>query len=118
MSSPATTTRPSVGDRMPPAIEQRVVLPDPDGPTRATISSCSIVSGRVIQRDDFFVAGGIHLAHRLQLQCWHTIRAHEDLPIADAGSTRSRRRSENALPTTAASTNAMLLMITRLGSNR
>jgi hypothetical protein len=38
MSVPSTTTRPSVGLRMPPAIEHSVVLPEPDGPMRATIS--------------------------------------------------------------------------------
>ena len=38
--------------------------------------------------------------------------------MADAGSTRSTRRSENALPATAASTSATPLMITRLGSSR
>ena len=39
MSSPPTTTWPDVGERIPPAIEQRVVFPEPDGPTSATISS-------------------------------------------------------------------------------
>ena len=39
MSWPPTTIEPEVADKMPPAIEQSVVLPDPDGPTRAMISS-------------------------------------------------------------------------------
>ena len=39
ISLPPTTTCPAVGDKIPPAIEQRVVFPEPDGPTSATISS-------------------------------------------------------------------------------
>jgi len=39
MSSPPTRTRPFVGERIPPAMVHRVVFPDPEGPTRATISS-------------------------------------------------------------------------------
>src|SRR5882672_7231787 len=38
MSSPATTTRPSLGGRRPPMICKRVVLPQPDGPTTHTNS--------------------------------------------------------------------------------
>jgi hypothetical protein len=44
MSSPPTTIVPSVADRIPPAIEHSVVLPEPDGPTSATISSLPSVS--------------------------------------------------------------------------
>ena len=36
-------TEPSVAERMPPAIEQSVVFPEPDGPTSATISSAPTV---------------------------------------------------------------------------
>jgi hypothetical protein len=43
MSSPPTVTEPSVAASSPPAIEHSVVLPDPDGPTRATISPRSTV---------------------------------------------------------------------------
>ncbi len=55
--------------------------------------------GRVVERDHLFVAGGVHLAHRVQ--CAAPARRavlHDDLPIAEAGSTRSTRRSEKALP--------------------
>ena len=44
MSCPPTTTRPDVGVSRPPAIEISVVLPDPEGPTSATISSLPTVS--------------------------------------------------------------------------
>ncbi len=44
MSSPPTTMLPSVADRIPPAMEHSVVLPEPDGPTSATISSLPSVS--------------------------------------------------------------------------
>lgn len=38
MSCPPTSTRPDVGESSPPAMDNRVVLPDPDGPSRANIS--------------------------------------------------------------------------------
>ena len=52
MSSPPTTIVPSVAERRPPAIEQSVVLPEPDGPTSATISSLPSVSVGVVEGDD------------------------------------------------------------------
>ena len=44
MSSPPTITCPLVGVSSPPAIEMSVVLPEPDGPTSASISSSPRVS--------------------------------------------------------------------------
>ncbi len=101
-------------------MEHRVVLPEPDGPDERHDLVVTDGQGGVIERDDFFVAGGIHLAHRLELQRGQRSVGrcdHEALPMAEAGSTRSTRRNENALPTMAASTSATLLMTTRLGSS-
>ena len=46
MSTPPTSTRPLLGVRSAPAIEHSVVLPEPDGPMRATISRASTVRSR------------------------------------------------------------------------
>src|SRR5512146_1783374 len=42
--TPATLTRPLVGVRMQPRIESSVVLPEPDGPSSATISPAAMAS--------------------------------------------------------------------------
>src|SRR3954451_13384452 len=44
MSSPSTSTRPAVGRSSAPIIDSSDVLPDPDGPVRATNSPGSSVS--------------------------------------------------------------------------
>ena len=68
MSSPPTTTVPSVGDRMPPAIEQSVVLPDPDGPDEGDDLVAAERERRVVERDDLVVADRVHLAHAGHLE--------------------------------------------------
>ena len=44
MSCPATFTSPEVAVSRPPAIEHKVVLPEPEGPTSATISSVATLN--------------------------------------------------------------------------
>ena len=113
MSWPATHTVPSVGreDAAGDRAQGRLA-----GPGRADERDDLVVvegEGGVVERDHFFVARGVDLAHGLQAQGRCRV-VHDDLPIADAGSTRSTRRSENALPTMAASTSAAALMTSRL----
>jgi hypothetical protein len=43
ISTPSTVTVPLVAVSRPPAMEHKVVLPDPDGPTSATSSPASTV---------------------------------------------------------------------------
>ncbi len=68
MSLPPTMTAPSVGVSRPPAIEQSVVFPEPDGPTSARISSAPTVRSTPSSGSDLVLAAAIDLAHALHLQ--------------------------------------------------
>ena len=96
---------------MPPAIEQSVVFPDPDGPTSATISSAPSRGG-VVEATTSSSPLGYTLRTERELQRRCRVRTHVALPMAEAGSMRSTRRRENALPTIAATSSASVEMLT------
>ena len=91
-------------------MEHSVVFPEPDGPTRATISPDSIVSVGVVERDDL-------RRRRPRTPCGRRASSkgggHEQVPIAEAGSTRRTRRREKAQPTTAATSSRTALVTIR-----
>ena len=108
MSSPATTTDLSVGFNRPPAMAKRRLArsrrPD-EGDDLGALDR----QGRVVEGDRGLASHLVDLADSSQLQGWGVggrwrVRClvHEELPIADAGSMRSTRRSENAPPRKAA----------------
>ena len=99
MSSPPTTTWPSVGVRRPPAIDRSVVFPEPEGPEEHDDLVVAHGEGGVVERDDLVLSRAVDLADVSEVE-----RRHELLlvqappPMAVAGSIRMIRRSEIALP--------------------
>ena len=70
MSSPPTTIVPSVAERMPPAIEQSVVLPEPEGPDQRDDLVAAEGERGVVEGDDLgAVAHRVHLADVVELEC-------------------------------------------------
>ena len=84
---------------MQPRIVRKVVLPDPDGPSRATISPRRSASEAPLRTVDRFRPLAEHLGHASRFQNFHgfTLRELEDARPRAHSAVPASRRSEHSL---------------------